>query len=28
MNFINLKLSVGLLSFSDLDEVNQYLMVN
>ena len=28
MNFINLKLSVGMLSISDLDEINQYLMVN
>ena len=28
MNFINLKLSVGLLSISDLDEVNQYLFRN
>ena len=28
MNFINLKLSVGMLSIADLDEINQYLMVN
>jgi len=28
MNFINLKLAVGMLSISDLDEINQYLMVN
>jgi len=28
MNFINLKLSIGMLSISDLDEINQYLMVN
>ena len=27
MNFINLKLSAGMLSFADLDEINQYLMV-
>jgi len=28
MNFINLKLSTGILSIKDLDEINQYLMVN
>ena len=28
MNFINLKLSVGMLSIADLDEINQYLMAN
>ena len=28
MNLINLKLSVGMLSITDLDEINQYLMVN
>jgi outer membrane protein len=28
MNLINLKLSVGMLSIADLDEINQYLMVN
>ena len=28
LNFINLKLAVGMLSISDLDEINQYLMVN
>tara|TARA_B100000795_G_scaffold248660_1_gene215642 strand:- start:1934 stop:3331 length:1398 start_codon:yes stop_codon:yes gene_type:complete len=27
MNFINLKLSAGMLSFEDLNEINQYLMV-
>ena len=28
MNYINLKLSVGMLSIEDLNEINQYLMVN
>jgi len=28
MNFINLKLSTGILSIKDLDEINQYLMAN
>jgi outer membrane protein len=28
MNFINLKLSVGMLSIADLDEINQYLMAS
>ena len=28
MNFINLKLSTGILSIKDLDEINQYLMVD
>ena len=28
MNFINLKLSTGMLSVKDLDEINRYLMVN
>jgi len=28
MNFINLKLSAGMLSIEDLDEINQYLMMN
>ena len=28
MNFINLKLSVGMLTISDLDEINQYLMAS
>ena len=28
MNYINLKLSTGMLSIKDLDEINRYLMVN
>jgi len=28
MNFINLKLSAGMLSIEDLDEINQYLIVD
>ena len=28
MNFINLKLSAGMLSIEDLDEINQYLMMS